>query len=66
MQDREKTILKAYDALSDIVESLHLMQGELAKLGGYEYIAYGPIAKAMGAAAEALCEVKKDMEGTND
>ena len=55
-------ILKVGKALEDIVESLHLMQGELAEIGGYEYIAYGSIARAMGAAGEALCEIKKEKE----
>lgn len=59
---REETILKARNALEDIFESLDLMQHELAKIGGYEYIAYGSIARAMGAAAEALCEIKKEQE----
>lgn len=60
--ENKKMILKVGKALEDISESLHLMQGELAKLGGYEYIAYGSIARAMGNVGEALCEVKKEKE----
>lgn len=60
--EHKKTILKAGKALEDIVKSLDLMQHELAEIGGYEYIAYGSIARAMGAVAEALCEIKKEQE----
>lgn len=60
--EHKKMILKVCKTLEDIVESLDLMQGDLAKLGGYEYIAYGSVARAMGAAGEALCEIKKEQD----
>ncbi len=60
--ENKKTILKADKVLKDISESLDLMQHELAKIEGYDNIAYGPIARAMGNVGEALCEIKKEQE----
>lgn len=60
--ENRKMILKVGKTLEDIVKSLDLMQHELAKIGGYEYIAYGSIARAMGNVGETLCEIKKEQE----
>lgn len=51
----------AYIQIKQIDHTLNVMQHNLAKIG-CDYIAFGPIAYAMGNVAEAMCEIKKVME----